>query len=145
MDTQAKIITQFVRDLSFENPQGPMAFRSQPQKPEIKANIDVKAINQKDTNIYEIELNINVSALQNDKNVYLIDLKYVGIFEIENLTDEIREPYLLVECPRLIFPFARRIIYDLHSDGGLPPLLLDPVNFAKLYQQKKDIKEESLN
>lgn len=145
MDTQAKIITQFVRDLSFENPQGPMAFRSQTQKPEIKANIDVKAINQKDTNIYEIELNINVSALQNDKNVYLIDLKYVGIFEIENLTDEIREPYLLVECPRLIFPFARRIIYDLHSDGGLPPLLLDPVNFAKLYQQKKDIKEESLN
>ena len=130
MDTQAKIITQFVRDLSFENPQGPMAFRSQTQKPEIKANIDVKAINQKDTKIYEIELNINVSALQNDKNVYLIDLKYVGIFEIENLTDEIREPYLLVECPRLIFPFARRIIYDLHSDGGLPPLL--PVSYTHL-------------
>ena len=115
------------------------------KKPEIKANIDVKATNQKDTNVFEIELNINVAAIQNEKNVYLIDLKYVGIFEIENLTDDIREPYLLVECPRLIFPFARRIIYDLHADGGLPPLLLDPVNFAKLYQQKKDVKNESIN
>ena len=145
MDLQAKIITQFIRDLSFENPQGPMTFRAQNEKPEIKANIDVKATNQKDTNVFEIELNINVAAIQNEKNVYLIDLKYVGIFEIENLTDDIREPYLLVECPRLIFPFARRIIYDLHADGGLPPLLLDPVNFAKLYQQKKDVKDESIN
>ena len=83
--------------------------------------------------------------IQNKKSVYLIDLKYVGIFEIENLTDDIREPYLLVECPRLIFPFARRIIYDLHADGGLPPLLLDPVNFAQLYRQKKEAKEESIN
>ena len=83
MDVQAKIITQFIRDLSFENPQGPMSFRAQTEKPEIKANIDVKATNQKDTNVFEIELNINVAAIQNEKNVYLIDLKYVGIFEIE--------------------------------------------------------------
>ena len=57
----------------------------------------------------------------------------------ENLTDDIREAYLLVECPRQLFPFARRIIYDLHSDGSLPPLLLDPVNFADLYQKKKSV------
>ena len=78
MDVQAKIITQFVRDLSFENPQGPMSFRAQTEKPEIKANIDVKATNQKDTNVFEIELNINVAAILNEKSVYLIDLKYVA-------------------------------------------------------------------
>ena len=145
MDVSAKIITQFVKDLSFENPKGPSGFQAKDEKPVINAKVDVKAKNQKDTNIYEIELSINVSAARVEDQIYIVDLKYVGIFEIENLTDDIREPYLLVECPRLIFPFARRIIYDLHADGGLPPLLLDPVNFAKLYQQKKEVKEESIN
>ena len=95
--------------------------------------------NKENTNIYEIELNVNVNASHVENQVYLVDLKYIGIFEIENLTDDIREAYLLVECPRQLFPFARRIIYDLHSDGSLPPLLLDPVNFADLYQKKKSI------
>jgi preprotein translocase subunit SecB len=93
--------------------------------------------NQKDTNIYEVELNINVSATRVEEKIYIVDLKYVGIFEIENLTDDIKEAYLLVECPRQLFPFARRIIYDLHADGSLPPLMLDPVNFADLYQKRK--------
>ena len=137
MDVKTKIITQFIRDLSFENPQGPMAFGSNMQKPAVTANIDVKATNKENTNIYEIELNVNVNASHVESQVYVVDLKYIGIFEIENLTDDIREAYLLVECPRQLFPFARRIIYDLHSDGSLPPLLLDPVNFADLYQKKK--------
>ena len=80
---------------------------------------------------------MNASHVENQ--VYVVDLKYIGIFEIENLTDDIKEAYLLVECPRQLFPFARRIIYDLHSDGSLPPLLLDPVNFADLYQKKKSV------
>ena len=139
MDVKTKIITQFIRDLSFENPQGPMAFGSNIQKPSVTANIDVKATNKENTNIYEIELNVNVNASRLENQVYVVDLKYIGIFEIENLTDDIREAYLLVECPRQLFPFARRIIYDLHSDGSLPPLLLDPVNFADLYQKKKSV------
>ena len=84
-----------------------------------------------------MELQINVGAKRGDDNLYLVDLKYVGLFEIENLTDDIKEAYLLVECPRILFPFARRIIYDLHADGSLPPLMLDPVNFAELYKNKK--------
>jgi preprotein translocase subunit SecB len=137
MDITAKIITQFVKDLSFENPKGPSGFQSKDEKPAINAQVDVKATNQKDTSIYEVELNISVSAARVDEQVYIVDLKYVGIFEIENLTDDIKEAYLLVECPRQLFPFARRIIYDLHADGALPPLMLDPVNFADLYQKKK--------
>ena len=103
----------------------------------INANIDVKAQNRKGTEIYEVELQINVGARRGEDSLYLVDLKYVGLFEIENLTDDIKEAYLLVECPRILFPFARRIIYDLHADGSLPPLMLDPVNFAELYKNKK--------
>ena len=84
-----------------------------------------------------MELQINVGARRDEDSLYLVDLKYVGLFEIENLTDDIKEAYLLVECPRILFPFARRIIYDLHADGSLPPLMLDPVNFAELYKKKK--------
>tara|TARA_B100001778_G_C18477239_1_gene578599 strand:- start:269 stop:694 length:426 start_codon:yes stop_codon:yes gene_type:complete len=137
MDVTAKIITQFVKDLSFENPKGPSGFQAKDERPAINAKVDVKAANQKDTNIYEVELNINVSAARIEEQIYIVDLKYVGIFEIENLTDDIKEAYLLVECPRQLFPFARRIIYDLHADGALPPLMLDPVNFADLYQKRK--------
>ena len=149
MDVKSKIVTQFIRDLSFENPQGPLSFQDKNKRPDIKVNLDVQASNKKDTNIFEIELNINVNSTINNKKIYLIDLKYVGIFEIENLSPEVKEPYLLVECPRQLFPFARRIISDCHSDGSLPPLLLDPINFADLYQKKKELKEkessESIN
>jgi preprotein translocase subunit SecB len=115
MDVSAKIITQFVKDLSFENPMGPGAFQKGSERPAINANVDVKAANRKDTDIYEVELNINISAKREDKNV----------------------AYLLVECPRQLFPFARRIVYDMHADGSLPPLMLDPVNFADLYEKRK--------
>ena len=137
MDVKSKIITQFVRDLSFENPNGPGSFQAGSERPAINANIDVKAQNRKGTDVYEVELQINVGARRGEESLYLVDLKYVGLFEIENLTDDIKEAYLLVECPRILFPFARRIIYDLHADGSLPPLMLDPVNFAELYKKKK--------
>ena len=139
MDVTARIITQFIRDLSFENPHGLESFKPGSDRPMINANVDVKAKNRKDTEIYEVELNISVNAIRDEKKLYIIDLKYIGIFEIKNLTDDVKEPYLLVECPRQLFPFARRIIYDMHSDGGLPPLMLDPVNFANLYEKKNKI------
>ena len=137
MDVKAKIKSQFVRDLSVENPLGPAGFPPELEKPVINANIDVKANITDNTDIYEVELSINVSAFREDKNIYIIDLKYVGMFEISNLTEDIKEAYLLVECPRQLFPFARRIIFDMHSDGSLPPLLLDPINFAALYENRK--------
>ena len=80
-------------------------------------------------------------GIRDNENEFKIKIKwtngYEELFEIENLTDDIKEAYLLVECPRILFPFARRIIYDLHADGSLPPLMLDPVNFAELYKKKK--------
>lgn len=137
MDVSAKIIRQYIKDLSFENPGGPIAFQMTDESPTINALVDVKATNQKDTDVYEIELNINITATKNNENIYIIDLKYMGIFEIKNLTDDVKEAYLLVECPRQLFPFARRIIFDLHADGALPSLMMDPVNFAELYKKRK--------
>ena len=133
MDVKTKIISQFIKDLSFENPKGPFPFAKKDDRPSISVTVDVKANATSSENLYESILSIHVSATHQENSVFLIDLVYQGVFEIENLTDDIKEPYLLVECPRILFPFARRIIYDLHADGGLPPLLLDTVNFAELY------------
>ena len=137
MDVKTKIISQYIKDLSFENPKGPFPFAKKEERPAISVTVDVKANATSSDNIYEVTLSIKVSATHQDNDVFLIDLIYQGIFEIENLTDDIKQAYLLVECPRILFPFARRIIYDLHADGGLPPLLLDTVNFAELYKKRK--------
>ena len=137
MDVKTKIISQYIKDLSFENPKGPFPFAKKEERPAISVTVDVKANATSNENIYEVVLSIKVSATHQDNDVFLIDLIYQGVFEIENLTDDIKEAYLLVECPRILFPFARRIIYDLHADGGLPPLLLDTVNFAELYKKRK--------
>ena len=137
MDVKTKIISQYIKDLSFENPKGPFPFAKKEERPAISVTVDVKANATSNENIYEVILSIKVSATHQDNDVFLIDLIYQGVFEIENLTDDIKEAYLLVECPRILLPFARRIIYDLHADGGLPPLLLDTVNFAELYKNRK--------
>ena len=137
MDVKTKIISQYIKDLSFENPKGPFPFAKKEERPAISVTVDVKANATSNENIYEVILSIKVSATHQDNDVFLIDLIYQGVFEIENLTDDIKEAYLLVECPRILFPFARRIIYDLHADGGLPPLLLDTVNFAELFKNRK--------
>ena len=137
MDVKTKIISQYIKDLSFENPKGPFPFAKKEERPAISVTVDVKVNATSNENIYEVILSIKVSATHQDNDVFLIDLIYQGVFEIENLTDDIKEAYLLVECPRILFPFARRIIYDLHADGGLPPLLLDTVNFAELYKKRK--------
>ena len=137
MDVKTKIISQYIKDLSFENPKGPFPFAKKEERPTVSVTVDVKANATSNENIYEVVLSIKVSATHQDNDVFLIDLIYQGVFEIENLTDDIKEAYLLVECPRILFPFARRIIYDLHADGGLPPLLLDTVNFAELYKNRK--------
>ena len=137
MDVKTKIISQYIKDLSFENPKGPFPFAKKEDRPAISVTVDVKANATSNENIYEVILSIKVSATHQDNDVFLIDLIYQGVFEIENLTDDIKEAYLLVECPRILFPFVRRIIYDLHADGGLPPLLLDTVNFAELYKNRK--------
>ncbi|MBO6730167.1 MAG: protein-export chaperone SecB [Maricaulis sp.] len=128
-----RILTQFIKDLSFENPSFTEATRSQ-KPPNIDLGIDVQA-RTLSPDTYEVTLNFSARAVAEDEAVvFIAELAYAGVFQMANISDADREPFLLIECPRMIFPFARRILADVTRDGGFPPLMLDPVDFANLYR-----------
>ncbi len=129
------ILTQYVKDFSFENPNAPASlFQGNPQ-PNINVSVDVQARRSGEQN-FEVDLHISIEAKQDDDAVFVTELVYSALFALENIPQENLQPVLLIECPRLIFPFARRIIADATRDGGFPPLMLDPIDFAQLYQQQ---------
>lgn len=129
-----RVMGQYIKDLSFENPNAPDSLRPGGQ-PNIDMAVDVRGRNLgEDT--YEVELIISAKAQREDAAMFVAELTYAGLFQIQNLDERAREPFLLIECPRLIFPFARRILADVTRDGGFPPLMLEPVDFAALYRQQ---------
>ena len=132
---QVSILTQYVKDLSFENPNAPGSLQSTEQ-PRIEINVAVNAKRGGD-NVYEVELKINARAMAGDSLAFSIDLLYAGLFGLANVPEEALEPFLIIEAPRIIFPFARRIIADSVRDGGFPPLMLDPIDFASLYMAQQ--------
>ena len=132
---QLRILAQYVKDLSFENPGAPESLRNA-QAPGIDLSIDVQARSVGE-GAFEVLLNINANASREDGGVvFITELAYGGLFQLANIADSDREPFLLIECPRLLFPFARRVLADTTRDGGFPPLMLDPVDFAGLYRQQ---------
>lgn len=127
-------ITQFIRDLSFENPGN----RPTHNQPEMALGVDVGAnAVEGNENTYEVFLKIRASATTDETPLFLLELEYVGIFHLEGFPEDQMEPLLYIECARMIFPFARRIIAEITRDGGFPPLLLDPVDFLALYREGK--------
>lgn len=133
---RANIVAQYVKDISFENPNAPDSFSAlQDKKPRI--NIDVNVAGRKigDTT-HEVELRISASANLDDKAIFVVELVYAGLFQIENVPDEAIEPFMLVQAPVMLFPFARQVIASATSDGGYPPLLLEPIDFPGLYRQQ---------
>lgn len=132
---QLRILAQYVKDLSFENPSAPDSLRNG-QAPGIDLTIDVQARTiSEDT--FEVVLNITANAKRdNGEVVFISELSYGGLFQLANIAESDREPFLLIECPRLLFPFARRVVADTTRDGGFPPLMIDPVDFAGLYRQQ---------
>jgi len=135
---QVGILAQYVKDLSFENPAAPQSLQDiATQKPQIDVNVNVNARRIGEEG-YEVELSINASAKSGDKNAFVVELTYAGLFGVRNVSDEQLELFLLIECPRLLFPFARRVIADATRDGGFPPLLLEPIDFSILYRQHKE-------
>lgn len=129
---QVSIMTQYVKDLSFENPGAPASLQGGEQ-PRIEVNVNVNAKGGPAENVYEVELKISVRASAADATVFIVELLYGGLFGLKNVPDEALEPFLVMEAPRLLFPFARRIIADCTRDGGFPPLMLDPIDFASMY------------
>ncbi len=129
------ILSQYVKDLSFENPNAPGTLNTSGEQPKINISVNVQARRLTDPR-YEVDLKINVDARQADRLVFMIELHYGGIFQLTNIPPENLQPLLLIECPRLIFPFARRIIADATRDGGYAPLMIDPIDFAALYRSQ---------
>jgi preprotein translocase subunit SecB len=127
---------QYVKDLSFENPRAPQVFTSNQSAPQVQVNVDVGA-RQVGENVYEITLVLNAEAKAGDDTVFVVELTYAGIFTVPPLPQEQLRPLLLIECPRLLFPFARRVIADATRDGGFPPLLIDPIDFVSLYRMRQ--------
>ena len=129
------IIAQYVKDLSFENPNAPRSFQSSTQ-PQIEMNVNVNARKAGD-DVFEVELKIEATAKTDDATAFIVELVYAGLFGLRNVPEEALEPFLLVEAPRLLFPFARRIVSDATRDGGFPPLMLEPIDFAALYMAQR--------
>jgi preprotein translocase subunit SecB len=129
------VLGQYVKDFSFENPNAPNSLRAPAQPPAINIQINVNAKPLSATD-FEVELKIEGKAEQDKSVLFSFELAYAGIFRLQNIPQENLQPVVLIECPRLLFPFARQIISDAVRNGGFPPLLIDPVDFAALYRQR---------
>ena len=133
---QIGIQIQYVKDLSFENPGSPESLTAPHENPDIQINVEVQARPLGDDN-YEVLLHITANSQSGKTTLFVLELTYGAICKILGVSQESLEPVLLVECPRLIFPFARRILSDATKDGGFPPLMLNPIDFMSLYKQQK--------
>jgi preprotein translocase subunit SecB len=128
---------QYTKDLSFEVPGAPEIFTTLREQPRIDLSLDVQArALQEGGNIFEVALQIRADARANDQTAFIAELVYCGIFTL-NVEPQMVEPLLLVECPRLLFPFARNILADVTRDGGFPPVLLSPIDFVALWQSRR--------
>ncbi|MGB3809028.1 MAG: protein-export chaperone SecB [Parvibaculum sp.] len=133
---QLRVLTQYVKDLSFENPNVPRTLGPLAEQPQIGVRVDVNVQRFSDTD-FEVTLAIGVDAKSQTDVMFLVELQYSGLFRLTNIPADSLEPMLLIECPRQIFPFARRIVADVTRDGGFPPLMIDPIDFVGLYQQRR--------
>jgi preprotein translocase subunit SecB len=129
------VLAQYTKDLSFENPNAPNYGMTPDQAPDLNVQINVNAKPLSDTD-FEVAITIDGRAEQGTAVLFAIELVYAGIFRVQNVAPDSVHPLVLIECPRLLFPFARQIVADTVRDGGFPPLMLDPVDFAALYRQR---------
>jgi preprotein translocase subunit SecB len=127
-----RVIAQYVKDLSFENPSAPM---NPSIRPQIELAVDLQA-RAADHDVYEVEMKLRVVATHENKPAFLLELVYGGLFMLRNIPDEIRNQVLLIEAPHVLFPFVRRIVADVVRDGGLPTLMIEPIDFAALYRSR---------
>tara|TARA_B100000686_G_C16754594_1_gene954640 strand:+ start:778 stop:1272 length:495 start_codon:yes stop_codon:yes gene_type:complete len=135
---------QYVKDLSFESPNSPSSLRSEQSQPEINVTVDVEAQALDKAN-YEIGLRITANATRGEITLFVVELQYSAVFLIKNFPSQFLDSVCMIECPRIMFPFARRIIAETTREGGFTPLLLDPIDFAVLYEQRRSKQEKILH
>lgn len=129
------VLGQYIKDLSFENPGAPRSLRPSDRAPKLDVNVNVNVRPQPEGE-FEVELKLEAKAVRGDETLFITEVSYAGLFQVRNVPQEHMHPLLLIECPRLLFPFARQIIADATRQGGFPPLMIDPVDFAGLYRQR---------
>ncbi len=132
------VLAQFVRDMSFENMVAQKGISSSDVQPDIQVAVSLDARKRQVDFQYDIVTKFKVTSKNkaNGETLFLLELDYGGVFHVENVPDEQLHPFLLIECPRMLFPFVRRIISDVTRDGGFPPLNIDTVDFLQLYRQE---------
>jgi preprotein translocase subunit SecB len=133
---QLLVNAQYVKDFSFENPRAPQSLMQPATQPEVAINVDVKAQNL-NPGVYEVVLTVNVNANAQGEPVFLVELAYAAVVTIVNASEPVVANLVLVETPRIIFPFARAIIANATRDGGFPPLLINPIDFAELLRHQQ--------
>ena len=131
-----EVLAQYTKDLSFENPKAPGSMGGQQQQqPPLNFNIQVNA-KPAGENEVEVELRIEARAGEGKDVLFALELVYAGLFRLRNIPQEHLQPFVMIECPRLLFPFARQIVAETISAGGFPPVMLGLIDFASLYQQR---------
>jgi preprotein translocase subunit SecB len=143
-----RVLAQYVKDLSFENPTAASGTQANEVAPSIDMGIDVNArpLGGEGEQAFEVDLRIAAKATRGDDVMFITELVYSGVFQFVNVAGDDVEPLLLIECPRLLFPFSRRLLAEITREGGYPPLLIDPIDFAALYRaQLRDRQAQAAN
>jgi preprotein translocase subunit SecB len=131
------VLAQFIRDLSFENILAQKGVSGEVQ-PDVQVQVNLDAKKRSAENQFEVVMKLKVDSKSkaNNEHLFLLELDYAGVFHIENVPEDQMHPFLLIECPRMLFPFVRRIVSDVTRDGGFPPLNLETIDFLALYRNE---------
>jgi len=133
---QVQVVGQYIKDLSFENPNIAKLLKEPGDNPNIKITVNVSS-NKAGNDLFESSIDFNAQASNKHGIIYELELIYAGLFTLKNLPEQTLQPFLLINCPSILFPFLRRIVADITREGGFPPLLLDPIDFAALFMRRQ--------
>jgi preprotein translocase subunit SecB len=131
-----QVRAQYVKDLSFESPYSPQSLFSAAARPQIEVAVDLKAQKLQD-DVFESVIQLSARAVENGNSLFLVEIAYGGVFQITGIPEEHIERVLLIDAPFIMFPFLRRVVSDVTRDGGFPPLMLDPIDFAQIYDRNR--------
>ncbi|MGQ0674211.1 MAG: protein-export chaperone SecB [Hyphomicrobium sp.] len=134
---QAQVVAQYVKDLSFENPNVSKLLGGPGDDPSMSIEVSVNGQRMNKPDLYESAIDLRAKATNKAGTIYIFECVYAGLFQLKNIPEPALEPFLLVNCPTLIFPFLRRLAADVTREGGFPPLLLDPMDFGALYVRRQ--------
>jgi preprotein translocase subunit SecB len=134
------VLAQYLKDLSFESPNAPESLTTMSGQPDVNISVNVEAKKVGDDD-YEVVLILTVTAEENKKTMFIVEVTYAGLFTLNDIPEEALQAIILIEAPRLLFPFARNIVSDATREGGFPPLLIQPVDFVSLYQQHMEAQD----